>query len=100
MNLDEAIKEVAACAVRMNEHYGKLVFDEWAIISLVQHKARVLAYGGDRNDVFLQNFASDLGPLRSALLNDEYTIGDFEFTRHGLGTKFEAFMVMGRGIYL
>jgi len=100
MNLDEAIKQVGDCAARMNELYGKVVFDEWAIVSLAQHKARVLAYGGDRNDVFLQNFASDLGPLRNELLNDKYGIGDFEFARNGAGTKFEAFMVVGEGIYL
>ena len=30
----------------------------------------------------------------------ELAVGDFEFARHGFGTKVEAFMVVGEGIYL
>ena len=84
----------------MDAFYGKTVFDEWAVISLVQNKARVLTYIGPRNDDFLKNFANDLGGLRAGLYNANYTVGDFEFTRHGVGTGFEAFMVLGDGIFL
>ena len=45
-------------------------------------------------------FAADLGALRSELLDSKYSIGDFEFARHGVGTGFEAFVVLGEGIYL
>jgi len=84
----------------MNDLYGKVVFDEWVVISLAQHKARILFYVGPRNDDFLKNFAADLGALRSELLDTKYSIGDFEFARHGIGTGFEAFVVLGEGIYL
>ena len=70
------------------------------MVSLVQHKARILNYAGPRNDAFLKNFANDLGGLRAELLAGNYTVGDFEFARHGVGTGFEAFMVLGAGIYL
>jgi hypothetical protein len=85
---------------QMDDRYGQSVFDEWAVISLVQHKARILVYEGPRNDAFLKNFASDLGALRAELLNSAYNVGDFEFARHGTGTSFEAFLVLARGIYL
>ena len=84
----------------MNDLYGRVVFDEWVVISLAQHKARILFYVGPRNDDFLKNFASDLGSLRAELLNSRYSIGDFEFSRYGVGTGFEAFVVLGNGIYL
>jgi len=100
MTLDETIRLIRACANQMNDRYGKSVFDEWAAVSLLQHHARILAYVGPRNDAFLKNFANDLGALRSELLDSKYTAGDFEFARHGEGTKFEAFMVLGGGIYL
>ena len=100
MNLDETIRLIRTCAKAMNDRYGKSVFDEWAIVSLLQHQARILAYIGPRNDDFLKNFANDLGALRAELLKSNYSIGDFEFARHGEGTKFEAFMVLGKGIYL
>ncbi len=100
MTLGETIRLIQACAKEMNDRYGKSVFDEWAIVSLLQHQARILAYIGPRNDAFLKNFADDLGALRAELLNSKYSVGDFEFARHGEGTKFEAFMVLGEGLYL
>ena len=100
MTLDEVKILIKACAARMDALYGKAVFDEWAVISLAENKARVLGYVGPRNDDFLKNFANDLGSLRSELLDANYGTGDFAFARHGTGTKFEAFMVLGSAIYL
>ena len=100
MTLDEANRLTAACASQMNDRYGKAVFDEWAVVSLLHHKAKILSYTGPRNDAFLKNFANDLGGLRAGLLDSKYTVGDFEFARDGVGTGFEAFMVLGVGIYL
>src|SRR5262249_5947551 len=78
----------------------KTVFDEWAIVSLVQMKSRILNYIGPRNDDFLKNFAHDLKPLRAELVKDRHGVGDFEFNRHANGTLFEAFLVLGEGLYL
>ena len=100
MTLDEVKKLIKTCAAQMDAHYGKTVFDEWAVISLAENKARVLAYVGPRNDDFLKNFANDLGTLRAELLGANYGVGDFAFARHATGTHFEAFMVLGTAIYL
>jgi hypothetical protein len=100
MTLDETIRLIRACAKEMTNRYGRSVFDEWAIVSLLQQQARILGYIGPRNDAFLKNFADDLGALRAELINSKYSVGDFEFARHGEGTKFEAFLVLGKGIYL
>ena len=100
MTLDETIRQIQACAKQMDARYGGTVFDEWAIISLAENKARVLAYLGPRNDSFLKNFVNDVGALRRELHDMKYGVGDFEFERHGVGTVFEAFMVLGAGFYL
>lgn len=100
MNLVETMNAVRSCATQMNAQYGKPVFDEWAVVSLLQQQARVLGYVGPRNDEFLKSFAADLGQLRTALLNGNYQVGDFEFARDNAGTKFEAFMTLGEGLYL
>ena len=100
MTLDEANKLIRGCADRMNELYKKTVFDEWAIVSLVQHKARILAYLGPRKEDFQKNFATDVQDLRAELLSNKHNIGDFEFSRHGFGTRLEAFLVVGDGLYL
>jgi hypothetical protein len=100
MTLDEVKNLIKSCARQMDAVYGQTVFDEWAVISLAENRARVLAYVGPRNDDFLKNFANDLGSLREELLGEEYGVGDFAFARHGTGTRFEAFMVLGTAIYL
>ena len=100
MTLLEARKLIQTCAQQMNERYDRIVFDEWAIVSLAQQQARILFYSGPRNDDFLKSFATDLGSLRTELLKPTYNPGDFEFARHASGTKFEAFIVLGKGVYL
>jgi hypothetical protein len=84
----------------MHARYQKPVFDEWAVISLADKQSRVLAYIGPRKEGFKQNFVADAGPLRVGLLQSKYDAGDFEFARHGVGTGFESFMVLGNGLYL
>jgi len=84
----------------MNARYKQVVFDEWAIISLVDNKGHLLAYIGPRKEGFQQNFLNDAGSLRAGLLGREHDAGDFEFERHGVGPAFESFMVLGKGIFL
>lgn len=84
----------------MNSRYGGVVFDEWVVVSLEHDRARILHYVGPRNDAFLKNFVNDLGALRTALLDASYGAGDFEFSRYGVGTGIEAFLVLGRGLFL
>jgi hypothetical protein len=100
MTLDASVKLIQSCAEQMNERYKKVVFDEWAIISLNDRKGRLLAYIGPRKSGFQNNFLNDAGSLRSGLLAAESNVGDFDFARYGVGTGFESFMVLGDGIFL
>lgn len=100
MNLDHAITSVRSSARRMNELYGRTVFDEWAIVSLLPNQGRVLDYSGPRREEFAGSFRNDLATLRSALLQGQHHFGDYEFARLGVGSKFDAFMCIGDGVYL
>jgi hypothetical protein len=100
MTLNQASKLIKSCADQMNARYQKVVFDEWAIISLADQKGHLLAYIGPRKEGFQKNFLADAGSLRAGLLAPEHEAGDFEFARHGTGTSFESFMVLGKGLYL
>ena len=100
MTLEKATNLIGHCAARMNDLYQKAVFDEWVIVSLIQHKAKILAYLGPRKDDFQKNFATDVQDLRADLLSRRHSIGDFEFARHGVGTKLEAFVMVWDGLYL
>jgi hypothetical protein len=100
MTVDQAVKCIKSCAEQMDARYKKVVFDEWAIISLSENKGRLLAYIGPRKKGFQKNFLTDAGALRAGLLTQEHNTGDFDFARHGIGTGFEAFVVLGKGTYL
>ena len=100
MTLDQAKNWIKACAEQMHAQYQKAVFDEWAIVSLAENKGRIWAYIGPRKDGFRLNFANDVSALRAGLVSTRHHIGDFEFSRQGVGTNFESFMVIGEGLYL
>ena len=100
MRLDQATELITTCAEQMNARYKKVVFDEWAILSLEPHRGHLLAYRGPRKEGFQRNFLADVGGLREGLLNQQYSVGDFEFTRNGVGPAFESFMVLGDRMYL
>ncbi len=100
MTLDQAIALIKSCAGQMDARYKNVVFDEWAILSLGSGKGRLLAYIGPRKEGFQKNFLTDVGALREGLLKKDYNVGDFEFARHGVGSAFEAFMLVGPGAYL
>jgi len=100
MTLEQAIALVRSCADAMNARYQKVVFDEWALVSLGENKGRLMAYIGPRKAGFVKNFLADAGSLRASLLAQETAVGDFEFARNNVGTGFEAFMVVGNGLYL
>jgi hypothetical protein len=100
MTLDQAKEQITVCARQMDAQYKRTVFDEWAIISMEDQKGHLLAYIGPRKAGFQQNFMSDAGALRANLLGGKMNVGDFEFARHGVGTGFESFLVLGKGLFL
>ena len=91
MQLEEAIRGIKSCAERMNSLYGRVVFDEWAVVGIADGKARLVNYFGPRLEGFQKNFAADAAELRKGAKGEEYTVGDFEFARHAAGTSFESF---------
>ena len=100
MKVEQAKGLIVRCADEMSARYKKVVFDEWAMISLADNKGLLLSYTGPRKEGFKENFLVDAGGLRSSLLARAHAAGDFEFTRHGVGTGFEAFMVLGPSLFL
>jgi len=100
MRIREATNLVRTCTEKMNARYEKVVFDEWAIVSLSQDGCRLLAYQGPRKEGFQRDFLKDAAGLRAPLLGSAHRPGDFEFSHDGVGTGFEAFTVLGTGVYL
>ena len=100
MTLDQAKRFIRKCAEQMHAAYGKVVFDEWVVVSLGDKKGQVLAYIGPRVEEFGSNFTTDAAALRAGLLDPSHQPGTYEFHRQGVGTSFESFLVLGKGLYL
>jgi hypothetical protein len=100
MKLADALTKIQRCARDMNASYGKMVFDEWAVVSLKAGHERIVNYFGPRRDDFQANFKADLGTLRAALLTARHNVGEYDFARHADGTNFEAFVCIGDETYL
>jgi len=100
MILSQALDSVKRCSENMNARYGKVVFDEWAIVSLQRGKERIVAYQGPRKENFQKNFVNDLGGLRADVLTTKHEPGHFDFARHAVGTTFEAFVCVGDELYV
>ena len=100
MTLPQALDLVKSTSDNMNARYGKVVFDEWAIVSLKRGHERIVSYQGPRKDHFQKNFVNDLGTLRAEVLTTKHQPGHFDFARHQAGTGFEAFVCAGDELYL
>ncbi len=100
MTLNDATQQVKTYAEAMNARYGKVVFDEWAIVSFVGHKGFLHAYSGPRENHFQTSFQRDGASLWADLFTHKHQPGDFEFAHDGFGTRFESFTVLGDGVYL
>ncbi len=100
MRLEDAIRLFHETAQKMDQHYNRVVFDEWVVVSLRNRHVRVLSYTGPRAKTFQARFPDDLQPLRPELFAGNHEPGDYEFARHATGTCVDAFVVAGEGVYL
>jgi hypothetical protein len=100
MNLEAAIQAVRSHVQRINELYEKTAFDEWALVAVLGSKGRILHYEGPRKEDFQRNFAQDAQAFTTDLRNPDRHIGDFDFHRHGSGTRFDAMLMVGEGLFL
>ncbi len=100
MTLDQAKNLITSCAQEMDARYARSVFDEWAIVHLADNRGVVLHYSGPRREGFKENFGQDARSLRAGLQNPKFGVGDFEFSRHAVGSAFESFMSLGPGVFL
>ena len=102
MTLERAWQSVCECAQAMDERFGEVVFDEWAIVLIGDNRVRTVSYSGPRARLFQGSFENDSSALRRLVAHGTqvYSVGDFAFSHEGLGTAYEAFMVIGQGLYL
>lgn len=101
MDLTTAIARIDKSFSKLNTAYGREVFDELAIVSLVDDKPALLHYQGPREDNFLADFAEDSIALRKeSIESGPYQGGEFNFTRDGDGFGLDAFICLGAKTFL
>lgn len=87
------------CGNRMNEKYGAVVFDEWLIVS-TGDADKILAHSSPRGDRLIEAFQNDAKIIHEELTSTNHPIGDFGFTHEGHGTRFDAFVVLGKNLFV
>jgi hypothetical protein len=100
MTLKEAIEVIESHLARMDERYGAKVFDEWAVVSVFDRKAKILHYEGPRREELQVNFANDIRHFTAEFVSGTRHLGHFDFSRNAAGAAFDAYMVVGEGCYL
>lgn len=100
MLLSEARSLIARAADRMNAQSGEVVFDEWAVVTLSGHGAKLSAYNGPRVEKFRQQFKADIRPLQAELEGRRLMVGDFGFAAQAEGTAYDACVRIGPAVYL
>lgn len=100
MTLDEAIATVETHLARMNDLGGRVIFDEWALVTVFGRKARILHYNGPRREALPSTLAEDLRPFTRDLVRGEQYLGHFDFSPSAQGRAFDAYVVVGDGCFL
>ncbi|MCF3651382.1 hypothetical protein [Synoicihabitans lomoniglobus] len=100
MTIAEARPLISRCAERMDALSGDRVFDEWAIITLTQGGAKLVAYQGPRVEKFRSRFNADIRPLQVELEGRKLEVGEFAFVPDAAGTAYDACVRIGPQAYL
>lgn len=102
MNLKPAITRIQKSFAKMNEAYGRPVFDEIAIVQVSEATTLTLHYyEGDREAGFLNEMMDDSVALRNDVGDTRNNLGgEFGFTREGGGEGIDAYICLGPRIFL
>jgi hypothetical protein len=101
MTYPEAIELIRTQLGRLDALYGRVVFDEWALLAInATGDARIAGYAGPRAASFADEVAADARALREAGALKTYAVGDFEFVHDAAGAHLDAFLRAGPAAYL
>ncbi|MGB0412945.1 MAG: hypothetical protein ACPGJU_00730 [Coraliomargarita sp.] len=100
MNLDTATNRIAKSFDKMNEAYRRPVFDELLVVSRAGAEVELLHYSGPRKDTIMESLADETAALRQSGGHLNPNPGEFDFTREGVGSDFDAYICLGKDLFL
>lgn len=101
MTLAEAIEIIDEELCRLDNAYGRPLFDEWAVVSA--DGRLVFHYNGQREERFAEDFPDDMAHLRAEIEADggeSFTGGEFGFVREVDAHCYDAYLCLGPGRFL
>jgi hypothetical protein len=101
MELDEAVEIIRFYLREMDKLYKRPVFDEVAIVHVGEKQPEVYYYEGPRGSVFASDFMDNTRSLRE-LMDSQPTEsgGEMDFTDDGHGVNMDAYVCLGKDVYL
>ncbi len=101
MNLDTATNRIAKSFDKMDEAYRRPVFDEYLIVSRGGGAVELLHYTGPRDTTIMDSLADETAALRQTVgTRLDPNPGEFDFTREGVGSDFDAYICLGQDVFL
>lgn len=100
MNLDAALTRIQKSFAKMNEAYRRAVFDELLVVSRAGGEVKLLNYQGPREATIMDSLMDETVALRESGSHLNTTPGEFDFTRDGVGSDFDAYICLGEDIFL
>jgi hypothetical protein len=100
MNIATATDRIETALQHLETAIGEPVFDEWALAEKTSNGWKILGYGGDRKEAFLEEFSVDVAALRDTLDPANTLVGDFAFSHEGYGSGFDAHMCVGENFFV
>ncbi len=100
MDLDAATSRIAKCFAKMDEAYLRPVFDELLVVSRNSGEVKLLHYSGPREETIMATLADETAALRQSGGHIDPKPGEFDFTREGVGSDFDAYICLGTDLFL
>lgn len=100
MNLEAALSQISKSFAKMNEAYQRPVFDELLVVSRAGGEVKILNYEGPREDTIKDTVFDETVALRQSGSHLNTSPGEFDFTRDGVGSDFDAYICLGQDIFL
>jgi len=100
MKSEDAVSLVEKALYNMGTAIREVVFNEWILVSVSSKKLAVNKYKGPRQEEFFSNFKEDISPLLEKIDFKNPIIGDFDFSYHGYGNGFDAYMCIGEKTFI
>lgn len=100
MDLETAANRIERAFTKMNDAYRRTVFDEFLIVEAQGDLVKLHYYIGPRENSIMDSLDDETIALRESGRHINSTPGEFDFTRDGVGSDFDAYICLGQGLYL